>query len=838
MALETSATRDTYQRLQVALNGRYTLTRELGHGGMSTVFEARDVRLERTVAVKLLDKQVTGTIGVERFLREIAITARLQHPHILTLIESGKDDGLVYYVMPFVGGESLRERLAREPRFPVGEAVWIAREVADALAYAHAQGVVHRDIKPENILISGGHALVADFGIARAIESCNVCGPSAGITAVGLPIGTPAYMSPEQAEGRPDVDGRSDVYSLGCVLFEMLAGRPPFVGRNARTVMTQHVTTPPPSLLELRPGLSPAIVDAVERAIAKDPEERFQTAKEFCELLQVLAANEVVVHSTPPEARVSGSRRHVTPQALAPAAPPAVEPEPVRGSRTGVWLLLGAALAASALGITMLTGDPPPPTPSPGSAPAAARGGASIAVMPLANYGSDSSSAFLSEGLTEELIAQLAGVRGLKVISRTSVMALAGKGLTIPQIADTLGVDHVLEGSVQRSGDRIRVTLQLIDARSDAHLWAESYDRNVADIIAVRQEIAERVGSALRMTVPGLGTQGSPAETPTSPAYEAFLRGGYFVSRPTPDGLEQAIRAYNEAIRLDSTYAPAHAGLSDALRSWVHLGYPGSREPYATFAEAGREAEHALALDAQLGAGYVARGLVRALGWAPADLMRSDFNQALTLMPNSAQAHLAASLGLAREGRYAEAVTAAERAAQLDPLSPTVHAVLSLTALGARRHELAVAANRRVVALEPGFVGGHAIAALALALDGQGARCLELDLAGFPEARAICLRAAGRPQEASTLIDSTVAAYQAGRYGRIFQVGIAAGYFAQAGDVPRTVQWLERAFSTSPLGFDLRVLDSKLFDPVRDDPRYRTALSRIREQIHQRVFAQ
>ena len=209
--------------------------------------------------------------------------------------------------MPFVGGESLRERLTREPRFPVGEAVGIAREVADALAYAHAQGVVHRDIKPENILISGGHALVADFGIARAIESCNVCGPSAGITAVGLPIGTPAYMSPEQAEGRPDVDGRSDVYSLGCVLFEMLAGRPPFMGRNARTVMTQHVTTPPPALLELRPGLSPGVVEAVERAIAKDPDERFQTAKEFCEVLQLLAASEVVEQATPPEARISGS---------------------------------------------------------------------------------------------------------------------------------------------------------------------------------------------------------------------------------------------------------------------------------------------------------------------------------------------------------------------------------------------------------------------------------------------------------------------------------------------------------------------------------------------------
>ncbi|HET8624805.1 MAG TPA: protein kinase [Gemmatimonadales bacterium] len=837
MALETG-TRDTYQRLQAALNGRYTLTRELGHGGMSTVFEAKDIRLDRTVAVKLLDRAVTGTIGVERFVREIAITARLQHPHILTLIESGKEDGLVYYVMPFVGGESLRERLTREPRFPVAEAVWIAREVADALAYAHTQGVVHRDIKPENILLSDGHALVADFGIARAIENCNVCGPSAGITAVGLPIGTPAYMSPEQAEGRPDVDGRSDVYSLGCVLFEMLAGRPPFMGRNARSVMTQHVTTPPPSLPELRPGLTPGVVDAVERAIAKDPAERFATAKEFRDVLQLIAATEVVEQATPPEVRASSGARRLTPVAVAPISPPA-EAEPARGSRTGLWLLLGAALAALALGIAILTG--PAELPSDQSRrttqPAQARGGASIAVMPLANYGSDSSSAFLSEGLTEELIAKLAGVRGLKVISRTSVMALAGKGLTIPQIADTLGVDHVLEGSVQRSGQRIRVTLQLIDARNDAHLWAESYDRELSDVIAVRQEIASKVGNALRMTVPGLGAQ-EAAETTTSPAYEAFLRGGYWVSRPTQDGLDRAIEAFNDAIRLDSTYAPAHAGLSEALRSWVHLGHPGTREPYATFAEAGRHADQALALDSLLGPGYVTRGLVRALGWAPAESMYSDFERALALLPNSSHAHLASSLGLAREGRYPEALAAAQRAAQLDPLSPSVRAVLALTALGARRHDLAIAENRRALALEPGFVGGHSIEALADVLEGQASRCLDLDLTGFPETRAICLRSAGRQSEATALIDSTVAAYQSGSFGRVFQVGIAAGYFAQAGDAARTVRLLEQAFSVSPLGFDFRVLDSKLFDPVRNDPRFRAAIARIREQIHRRVFTQ
>src|SRR6266545_5713041 len=294
----TDATDELRRRLQLVLEGRYTLERELGQGGMATVFLARDLRHGRAVAIKLLDPGVTSTIGVERFLREISITARLQHPHILTLIESGQEGGLVYYVMPHIEGESLRTRVSREPPLSVTGAVWIAREVADALAYAHGHGVVHRDVKPENILVADGHAWVADFGIARAIETSG----EKSLTMAGLPIGTPAYMSPEQAEGRPDVDGRSDIYSLGCVLFEMLTGRPPFVGRSARIVMNHHVTTPSPSIAEFRPDLSPELITAVDRAIAKDPADRFQAVRDLGMALQVIAANSVATSATPPDA--------------------------------------------------------------------------------------------------------------------------------------------------------------------------------------------------------------------------------------------------------------------------------------------------------------------------------------------------------------------------------------------------------------------------------------------------------------------------------------------------------------------------------------------------------
>jgi TolB-like protein len=820
------------RRLQAIVAGRYTIERELGQGGMATVFLAQDVRLGRQVAIKLLDPALTSSIGVERFLREISITARLNHPHILALIESGQDGGLVYYVMPHIEGESLRERLKREPPLSVTGAVWIAREVADALTYAHGRGVIHRDIKPENILLSDGHAWVADFGIARAIETC-ADSNSQSLTLTGLPIGTPAYMSPEQAEGRPDVDGRSDLYSLGCVLFEMLAGRPPFLGRSARAVMQQHVTTPPPSLAELRPDLTPDLIAATERSISKDPKDRYQTANAFGMDLQVIAANAVATHSTPADAHAraaaSGVRR-------------AVEALPAeRGSRTGALLLASAAVAAVALAASTLLPlgsggrSAPPVAPVASTADPSAAYRASIAVMPLVSYGADSQSVFLSEGVTEEIIAQLAGIRGLKVISRTSVMALARKGLTVPQIADTLGVRHVLEGSVQREGDRIRITLQLIEAKTDAHLWAESYDRSMKDVIALRQEIAGKVAGALALALPGIRTDPPAAET-ESAAYEAYLRGSYWVGRTSPEGLDHAITAFEAAIRLDSAYAPAYAALSDVLRDWVSLGYRGGRDPYPTFVRASSLANRAIALDSSLPAGYIARAMVRIMAWAPDEAVRTDLARALALMPNSAQAHLAYGLVLARAGHYPEALTQIANAVQLDPLSASMHGDLALTALGARRYDVAIRESRRALSLEPAFVGGNTIEAVALLGQGRPDACLELDLSGFPEVRALCLQGAGRAAEATKLVDSASAAYRAGHYDKVFQVGLIGAHYAQLDDATRAAEWVDFAHSLAPTGLEFRAIDSGLFDLVLDDPEFTAALARIHRQVFQRVF--
>ncbi|HEY8104834.1 MAG TPA: hypothetical protein VIE46_01930, partial [Gemmatimonadales bacterium] len=294
--------------------------------------------------------------------------------------------------------------------------------------------------------------------------------------------------------------------------------------------------------------------------------------------------------------------------------------------------------------------------------------------------------------------------------------------------------------------------------------------------------------------------------------------------------------AFEEAIRLDSTYAPAYAALSGVLRDWVTLGYRGGRDPYRTFVRASALADRALQLDAGLAAGYIARAMIRVLAWAPDDAVRDDLARALTLQPNSAQAHVAYGLALARAGHYPEAVAQIENAVQLDPLSASMHGDLAFTALGARRYDVAIRESRRALSLESTFVGGNAIEAVALLGQGRPDRCLALDLTGFPEIRAICLQAGGRDGEAARLVDSASKAYQAGGYARVFQVGLIGGYYAQLDDAHRAAEWVDRAHAVAPTGLEFRAIDSGLFDRVLDDPEFTAALARIHRQVYQRVF--
>src|SRR5713226_275474 len=531
LALSHLKTMTDTARLTAALAGRYAIERELGSGGMAMVYLARDVKHDREVALKILRPELAAVLGAERFLQEIRISAKLDHPHILTLIDSGESEGFVWYVLPYVRGESLRERMTREKQLSIEEAVRIATQVASALDYAHRHGVIHRDIKPENILLHEGEAVVADFGIALAVRDAG--GPR--LTESGLSLGTPQYMSPEQATGGRELDARSDVYSLAAVVYEMLAGEPPHTGPTVQAVIARLITEEPTGLRVLRRTVSQGLEAAVGKALAKVPADQFAGAAEFAAALVLPGAGPTV-----------GGRRHV-----------------VIAAGIGGALVLAAFAAAWH-----------PWRRAPRAAVPVADV-ASVAVLPFDILTAIPRDRYLSDGMTDEVIAQLAQVRGLKVISRTSTEALKGTHLTLRQIADTLGVRHIPEGSVRHAGTHIRVAVDLIDATTDAHVWASSYDRDLTDVFAVQEEVARHVADSLVSTIGVRPTLGRVARTEHPGAYEAYQAGRYLLHRRTPESLRGAREQFQQAIAQDSAYAPAYAGLASVYGLWVGYAYPG-----------------------------------------------------------------------------------------------------------------------------------------------------------------------------------------------------------------------------------------------------------------------
>jgi len=444
--------------LRAALTGTYEVERELGAGGMATVYLARDPKHNRQVALKVLRPELASALGPDRFSREIRIVAQLNHPHILGLHDSGEVDGFLYFVMPLIEGESLRHRIERKAEMSVREAVRIIREVADALAYAHDRGIVHRDIKPGNVLVSGRHALVTDFGVAKAVTSAAINQDT--LTTVGVALGTPTYMAPEQAMGDAGVDHRADIYALGALAYELLAGRPPFTGATAQAVLVAHVTEPPQPLGELRPAVSPALADLIMRCLAKDPKDRPQSAEGLVTALESLG--------TP-----SGG---VTPTDTRPVT--VVRPAPSRRR----WVLGAVAALIAVVGFggwRLLVGA--------GGPQAIER----IAVMPIQDL-SGSDQAFV-DALHGALINDVDQAGIVQVVSRNAVLRYRDATETSRQIAQALGVQALVEANVYRMGDRMRMTVQMVEPATSRHLWSQTYERSVTDVLQVQDEIADSI---------------------------------------------------------------------------------------------------------------------------------------------------------------------------------------------------------------------------------------------------------------------------------------------------------------------------------------------------------
>ncbi|MDX2192512.1 MAG: serine/threonine-protein kinase [Gemmatimonadales bacterium] len=707
------------QRLAEALAGRYRVERTIGAGGMATVFVAHDERHDRPVALKVLRPELAAALGADRFLREIRLAARLQHPHILGVYDSGVVDAtptqtaLYWYAMPFIEGESLRDRMERERPLPIGVALRIGREIAEGLDYAHRQGVLHRDIKPENILLQDGHALIADFGIARALQGGD--GEEGGLTLTGMAIGTPAYMSPEQATGARGLDARSDVYSVGCLLYEMLAGLPPYSGPTAQAVIVRAMTEEPPSLAAARPEVQPGVVALVAWAMAKEAEARMPSAGAMAEAL----AEEGATHA------VTGSKRATRPT---PAAGIPVTPKPGRPGRAR-WIVGGLVAAAAVVAGVLLLSRGPRPAPTPVEATAVQR----LAVLPFDNLGA-AGDEYFADGVADAVRGKLTQLGGVEVIARASSVGYRRSPKPPREIAAELDVRWLLTGTVRwekrgRAANRVQVQPELVDARTGAVRWQEPFDAALTDVFQVQSEIASRVVSSLGVAL-GAREQELLAERPTSDvgAYEQFLLGETLLEgrgATDPAGLRAAIAAYERAVRADSTFWLAQARLAAA---WSALGLNTAAGPEAA-TRARQAAQRAIALAPQRAAGHVALG-IHQLAQRDFDGAAASLAAARRLAPSDPQVLLLSARLEAAQGRIAAAARDAERYASLDPRSSRAAATLASLRLREHRLDAAAAAADRALGLAPA------------SLDLLHTRAMvELARGDLPAARAVLRRA-------------------------------------------------------------------------------------------------
>ena len=716
---------DAIGQLTAGLTGRYEIEREVGRGGMATVYLAQDVRHHRPVAVKVLHPQLAMSLGPERFLREIQIAARLQHSHIVPLYDSGQAGEFLYYVMPYVEGESLRQRLEREKRLPVEDALQLARAVASALDYAHRHQIVHRDIKPENVMLHDGEAMVTDFGIAKAVSVA----ASNNLTQTGTAIGSPSYMSPEQAAGDPNVDARTDIYSLGAMLYEMIGGSAPFTGPNIQAVMAKLFTDPVRALREHRDDTPEWLEQAVHKALAKNPAERFATASQF------------------------------------------------------------------ALALTWPAGGSTPP-----GMPAGSSGGKSIAVLPFVNMSADAENEYFTDGIAEEIMNALSKIQSLRVASRTSAFAFKGKNEDIGEIGRKLRVATVLEGSVRKAGDRLRVTAQLVNVADGFRLWSERYDRQLEDVFAIQDEIATSIVTALRVVLSDEEKRAvEKAPTENVEAYEYYLRGRKFFHQMRRTGMQFSRRMFERAIETDPRYALAYAGIADCC-SFLYMWWDGSKANLEGAVTASRKA---LDLDPELAEAHASRGFALTLGRAYEEARR-EFETALRLNPKLYEAHYLYARACVQEGKLQEAVQHYEDAARVRPEDYQAVLLMQGPLNGLGRKADALAALRR----------GLQIAEKHLELNPDDARALYLGGGGLVQlgepARALewAKRAHAIDPEDSAVLYNVACVY------------------SLAGMMDEALGFLDRAIQN---GFGHREwLDNDAdLNPLRENPKFQVLLQKL-----------
>ena len=795
-------TNDRAGALVGKLIGHYRIESFIGVGGMGEVFLARDEQLGRKAALKLLPEHLTADEAqLSRFKAEARSASALNHPNILTVYEIGSKGNVRFIATEFIEGVTLRALLADE-KMNLRTALEIAVQVASALTAAHEAGVVHRDIKPENIMLRpDGYVKVLDFGIAKlteegpAREHHELATTSGLKTRPGLVLGTGRYMSPEQARGQK-VDARSDIWSLGVVLYEMVVGIPPFLGETPSDCIASILTKELPPLSGVLPDVPLKLEEILQKALRKDRDERYQTAGELLGDLHTLKG----------ELELAGPARA------------GVIVRQIKRHKRGVLLMLAAAiLAAGAFAYAFFFVASPPPNEK------------SIAVLPFENLSEEKSSAYFADGIQDEILTRLSKIADLKVISRTSTQRYKHTSQSPSQIAHQLGVANLLEGSVQKTNDQVRVNVQLITAANDTHLWAETYDRELTDIFVVESDIATTIAKTLQARLTG-AEEAAIAKRPTAnrEVYELCLKGRFFWNKRTAADLRKAIEYFNQALDKDPSYAPAYAGLTDA---YLILSQYGAASPADSFPQAIAAAKKAIELDDTLAEAHTS--LACSLAYYDFDFEQSvkEFERAIQLNPNYATAHHWLSNGvLSALGRFERAITEGKRAVELDPLSLVINADLGQDFFYARRYDEAIAHLRKTIEMDPRFYFAHWVLGTALQLKGQLSDAIAeyskaVELNDDPSVLALLGQAyarAGQRDEAQKIL-VRLSGEAKSRYVQAYSFVLM---YLALGDKERAIDEMERGYRER----DANVAQIKT-DPMLDDLRGNQRFEALVNQI-------
>jgi TolB-like protein/tRNA A-37 threonylcarbamoyl transferase component Bud32/Tfp pilus assembly protein PilF len=779
--------------LERTLGDLYVFERELQGGAMSRVFLAMDRQLGREIVMKVLPPEVAAELSADRFRREIQLAAKLQHAHIVPLLSSGEVDGTPYFTMPFVEGESLRARLARVGELPIPEAVRILHEVASAVSYAHKHGVIHRDIKPDNVMLSDEIALVTDFGVAKALSASTKPSQAQTLTGLGITLGTPAYMAPEQATADPSVDHRADIYAFGVMAYEMLTGTLPFVGRTTQATLVAHAIEKPEPIERRRPGIPPALGALIMHCLEKRPADRPQNAGDLLHELEAVP----VMSASPPK---TGGRR--------------------------MLILAGAAAAIVLAALIVFRGS----RRNSAAADQPVAQIRSVAVLPLANIGGDTQDEYFSEGMTDELANALSKLPGLRVASRTSAYAFKGKkDIDVGEIGRKLHVQAILEGVVRRSGDRLRVGAQLTNVSDGLAIWSDTYERRTSDVFAVQDDIARSIADALKLRLGGKASQLSSSShgTENLEAYDAYLRGRYFWNRRGAANLRKALSYFEKSIGRDSGFARAYAGL--AITHAILPEYTDT-PPADGLAKTRSAAARALALDSSLAEAHTALGLAAVHAWDfPAG--ETEYRKAIELDPGYPTAHQWYGELLYHTGRLDSSFVETRQAIALDPLAPIPFEALGYALSLAGRYDEAIEQYRKADELSPGLT-------LSLMLLGDA----QLQVGQTQQAVQEYEQAAGLDRE--TLLTKGKLCHAYGVAGRAADARtLLTEIEARAGKEPAS--WVPRAICHLGLGNRSAALDAmetatrhheiavftaysplldRTWDPVRADPRWNTIL--------------